>query len=72
MLEGDFADSSAEKFPLMSMGGSAEGLVCADPVARTPICMSGIGNKLLITCFVLPLYAIQSLYYVGIGLHVFA
>ena len=27
----------AEKFPLVSMGGRAEGLACADPVARIPI-----------------------------------
>ena len=27
----------AGKFPLVSMGGRAEGLACADPVARTPI-----------------------------------
>ena len=35
----------AEKFPLVSMGGRAEGLACADPGARTPIGASGIlGN----------------------------
>jgi hypothetical protein len=27
---------------LKSMGGKAEGLACADPVARTPIRLSGI------------------------------
>ena len=27
----------AEKFPLVSMGGRAEDLACADPGARTPI-----------------------------------
>ena len=32
----------AEKFPLVSMGGRAEGLACADPGARTPISASGI------------------------------
>ena len=32
----------AEKFPLVSMGGRAEGLACADPGARTPIGASGI------------------------------
>jgi hypothetical protein len=37
----DSADTCAEKFPLMSMGGLAEGLVCADPEARTPIGESG-------------------------------
>ena len=37
MFEGDSADMFARKFPLVSMGGRAEGLACADPVARTPI-----------------------------------
>ena len=41
MLEGDSADTSAGKFPLVSMGGRAEGLVSADPGARTPIGASG-------------------------------
>ena len=31
----------AEKFLLVLMGGRAEGLACADPVVRTPICDSG-------------------------------
>ena len=35
------ADTGAGKFPLVSMGGRAEGLVCADPEARTPIVASG-------------------------------
>ena len=42
MFEGDSADTCGGKFPLMSMGGQAEGLVCADPGARTPIGASGI------------------------------
>ena len=37
MFEGDSADKCAGKFPLVSMGGRAEGLACADPGARTPI-----------------------------------
>ena len=41
MFEGDSADTGAEKFPLVSMGGRAEGLACADPGARTPIGASG-------------------------------
>ena len=41
MFEGDSADMCARKFPLVSMGGRAEGLVCADPGARTPIGASG-------------------------------
>ena len=32
----------AEKFPLVLMGGRAEGLACADPGAKTPIGASGI------------------------------
>ena len=36
MFEGDSADTCAGKFPLVSMGGRAEGLACADPGARTP------------------------------------
>ena len=41
MFEGDTADMCAGKFPLVSMGGRAEGLACADPGARTPIGASG-------------------------------
>ena len=40
--EGHSADTGAGKFPLVSMGGQAEGLACADPGARTPIGASGI------------------------------
>ena len=40
MFEGDSADTCAGKFPLLSMGGRAEGLACADPGARTPISAS--------------------------------
>ena len=40
-FEGDSADMCARKFPLMPMGGRAEGLACADPGARTPIGVSG-------------------------------
>ena len=36
-FEGDSADTCAEKFPIVSMGGRAEGLAGADPGARTPI-----------------------------------
>jgi hypothetical protein len=39
--EGHSADTGAGKFPLVSMGGRAEGLACADPGARTPISASG-------------------------------
>ena len=41
MFEGDSADNYAGKFLLVSMGGRAEGLACADPGARTPIGASG-------------------------------
>ena len=41
MFEGDSADTCAGKFSLMSMGGRVEGLVCADPGARTPITVRG-------------------------------
>jgi hypothetical protein len=41
MFEGDSADTCAGKFPLVSMGGRAKGLACADPGARTPIGASG-------------------------------
>ena len=34
MCEGDSADMCAGKYPLVSMGGRAEGLACADPVAN--------------------------------------
>ena len=42
MLEGDFADTYAEKILLMLIGGRGEGLPCADPGARTPIGVSEI------------------------------
>ena len=48
MFEGDFEDICAEKFLLMSIGGQAEGLECADPGARTPIGMSGYFESFLI------------------------
>ena len=41
MFEGDSADTLTDKFPLVSMGGRAEGLACVDLVARTPIGASG-------------------------------
>ena len=41
MFEGDSADTCAGKFSLVSMGGQAEGLACADPGARTLIGASG-------------------------------
>ena len=41
MFEGDSADMCAGKCPLVSMGGRAEGLACADHGARTPNGASG-------------------------------
>jgi hypothetical protein len=40
MFEGDSADTGAWKFPLVLMGGRAEGLACADPGERNPISVS--------------------------------
>jgi hypothetical protein len=40
MFEGDSADMCTSKFPLMSMGGLAEGLACTDPGMRTPNSLS--------------------------------
>jgi hypothetical protein len=40
MFEADFADMCAKNLSLMSIGGQAEGLVCADPGARTYISLS--------------------------------
>ena len=42
MFEVDSADMCAGVFPLVLMGGRAEGLACANPGARTPIGASGI------------------------------
>ena len=41
MFEGDSADTGGGKFPLVSIGGRAEGLACADPEASIPIGASG-------------------------------
>ena len=41
MFEGDSADMCTGKFPLVSMGGRADGVQCADPGAKTPIGASG-------------------------------
>ena len=55
MFEGDSADTCAGKFPLVWMGGRAEGLACADPGARTPIGASGIYFNLRLGCHLLSL-----------------
>ena len=46
----DFADKYSEKSLLMSMGGRAEGLACADLVSKTPIGMSGNYCELKFVC----------------------
>ena len=51
MFEGDSADTCGGKFPLVSMGGRAEGLACADPGARTPISASGISKHFIFSLF---------------------
>ena len=45
----------AEKFPLVSMGGRAEGLACADPGVRTPIGASGNLPTVYLTDSVCPI-----------------
>ena len=51
--------TNTRKFPLMSMGGWAEGLVCAGLRARNPICVNGnfpsksIGFTIPFSAFVL-------------------
>ena len=52
MFEGDSADMCAEKFPIVSMWGRAEGHVCADPGARTPIGARGNFRVVVILYFV--------------------
>ena len=54
----------AEKFLLVSMGGRAEGLACADPVGRTPIGASG-NFDLLFLQFLFKL-VIKIVIYLGI------
>ena len=54
MFEGDFADMCVRKCLIMSMGGQAEGLACADLGARTPIGVRGI------TLLVIKGYRLQS------------
>ena len=49
LFEGDSADMCARKFPLVSIGGRAEGQACADPGARTPIGASGNLYETVIT-----------------------
>ena len=56
MFEGDSADTCAGKFPLVSMGGRAEGCACEDPEARTPIGASGNFKNLLVFFFFFHLF----------------
>jgi hypothetical protein len=50
-FEGDSAETCGVKFPLMSMGGLAEGLTCADPGSRTPIGVSGNFKSYVNICY---------------------
>ena len=43
--EGHSADTGAGKFPLVLMGGRAEGLACADPERGPPSALTEIFNK---------------------------
>jgi hypothetical protein len=58
-FEGDSADMCGGKFLLVSMGGQAEGLACADPGARTPISAGGNFIFLLLD-FLVPLLKSQK------------
>ena len=60
MFEGDSADMCAGKFSLVSMGGQAEGLACADPEARTPIGASEIFG-IILSFFFTPLLKSHNL-----------
>ena len=42
MFEGDSADTCAEKFPLMLMGGRANGQACADGERGPPLAWAEI------------------------------
>ena len=63
MFEGDSADMCAGKFMLVSMGGQVEGLACADPGARTPICARGNLESLIHLILSLLHYTIGSILY---------
>ena len=54
MFEGDSADTCVRKFPLVSMGGRAEGHACADPGARTLIGASGNYVYIIIPVYIIP------------------
>ena len=60
MFEGDSADTGVRKYPLVSMGGRAEGFACADPGARTPIGASRIFFSSLKTSLSLSLKTKES------------
>ena len=46
MFEGDSADMCGKKNLLVSIGGQAEGLMCADPGARTPSALAEIVTQM--------------------------
>ena len=66
------ADTGAGKFPLVSMGGRAEGLACADPGARTPIGASGISFSFLVLLLLLVTAVAKTTEGVFVGFQIFA
>ena len=64
MFEGDSVDMCAEKFPLVSMAGRAEGLACADQGVRTPIGASRISVN-FISLVTGPAYCASNMWDVG-------
>jgi hypothetical protein len=70
LFEGDSAETCGGKFPLVSMGGQAEGFACADPGVRTPIGASRNFSLLLLLLFLVPLFKTPE--GVVIGFQIFA
>jgi hypothetical protein len=56
MFEGDVP--GARKCPLVSMGGRAEGLACADQGARTPV--SASGNFIIVLSLIMTIIKINN------------
>ena len=54
-------DTCAEQFPLLSIGGWAEGPACADPGARTPI---GASGNLWLTCLLYEILCMEQSSYI--------
>jgi hypothetical protein len=45
VFKGDYADTCTGKFPLMSMGGRANGQACVDGERGSPLAQAEILNK---------------------------